>query len=621
MAKKKSNPHSDTTKPPKPQDRAPIDDIHSEKLDSLKSLNAMLLKETVERRNQVDSLTQANSALESELTRCNSELSGWTEQAVMLEIEKGVANRFVEVQVVEMVEKVEGFVRDLNRVNLAKSEIERVKNVKEVEIEGLKNKLSALEGEIGEERFILSRVCEERDAVRAQVEERVRVENALRVKVDEAEKRERDALEKLEKFKGDYDGLVEAKASVETKMESVVREKALVEKRLVVLNGLVDRLKMDVNKISEQKKLVEDERDVQEKKKNELQSSVDGLNELVRKLEQGKAQLVNEVVELEKKCVGSLDKEVKMRAEFDVLAKEKQEMEVEIERLTKEKSLVAKDLDDALNSLRKQNLKVDQLDKEKTKIIDAKNQAETDVIKLKEQLEELKNTVKTLEKVSIAQTDKINELEAEKSRYIAASDQATKERNNVRASLDGEKEKVKNLTEKISKIEKDMEDMQKKLSKMQKETEKLVAEKKDLEKSRAVLEKDILAIKKSLAKTQKDYEDTEGKLKVSEANSRKILKILKNTSSICNSKEDKNKGIDKETAFGEEIKHHVTEVEAIKKAFKEKESVADEMKKQLELLKVRVAKADKGKSFWTMVSSATTLLAAVSLAYVARGGY
>ncbi|KAJ0770569.1 hypothetical protein HanPI659440_Chr07g0259141 [Helianthus annuus] len=476
MAKKKSNPHSDTTKPPKPQDRAPIDDIHSEKLDSLKSLNAMLLKETVERRNQVDSLTQANSALESELTRCNSELSGWTEQAVMLEIEKGVANRFVEVQVVEMVEKVEGF-------------------------------------------------------------------------------------------------------------------------------------------------LVEDERDVQEKKKNELQSSVDGLNELVRKLEQGKAQLVNEVVELEKKCVGSLDKEVKMRAEFDVLAKEKQEMEVEIERLTKEKSLVAKDLDDALNSLRKQNLKVDQLDKEKTKIIDAKNQAETDVIKLKEQLEELKNTVKTLEKVSIAQTDKINELEAEKSRYIAASDQATKERNNVRATLDGEKEKVKNLTEKISKIEKDMEDMQKKLSKMQKETEKLVAEKKDLEKSRAVLEKDILAIKKSLAKTQKDYEDTEGKLKVSEANSRKILKILKNTSSICNSKEDKNKGIDKETAFGEEIKHHVTEVEAIKKAFKEKESVADEMKKQLELLKVRVAKADKGKSFWTMVSSATTLLAAVSLAYVARGGY
>ncbi|KAL9994032.1 hypothetical protein Hdeb2414_s0002g00061841 [Helianthus debilis subsp. tardiflorus] len=621
MAKKKSNPHSDTTKPPKPQDQSPIDDTHSEKLDSLKSLNAMLLKETVERRNQVDSLTQANSALESELTRCNSELSAWTEQAVMLEIEKGVANRFVEVQVVEMVEKVEGFVRDLNRVNLAKSEIERVKSVKEVEIEGLKNKLSALEGEIGEERFILSRVCEERDAVRAQVEERVRVENALRAKVDEVEKRERDALEKLEKVKGDYDGLVEANASVEMKMESVVREKDLVEKRLVVSNGLVDRLKMDVNKISEQKKLVEDERDVQEKKKNELQSSVDGLNELVRKLEQGKAQLLNEVVELEKKCVGSLDKEVKMRAEFDVLAKEKQEMEVEIERLTKEKSLVAKDLDDALNSLRKQNLNIDQLDKEKTKIIDAKNQAETDVIKLKEQLEELKNTVKTLEKAGIAQTDKIKELEAEKSRYIAASDQATKERNNVQASLDGEKEKVKNLTEKISKIEKDMEDMQKKLSKMQKETEKLVAEKKNLEKSRAVLEKDILAIKKSLAKTQKDYEDTEGKLKVSEANSRKILKILKNTSSICNSKEDKNKGIDKETAFGEEIKHHVTEVEAIKKAFKEKESVADEMKKQLELLKVRVAKADKGKSFWTMVSSATTLLAAVSLAYVARGGY
>ncbi|KAI3717170.1 hypothetical protein L1987_68599 [Smallanthus sonchifolius] len=636
MAKTKAHPQSETSKVAKTQHETPTDNAANEKLQSLKSLNAMLLKETVERRQQVDSLNQANTSLESELNRCisdnfslKSDLNALTERAVKSEIESGVASRFVEIQVVEMeevyrrervamVEKIGGLMRELNLVIEEKSEIERVKNKKELEISSLNSRLSTLEGEIGEEKFILSRVSEERDAVRAQLEDRIRIESGLRLKLAEAEKRETVVLEQSTKFKVDYDGLVKEKASVERKMDSILREKDSIERNLIESNLLIEGLKMDIKKINEEKMVIEHERDLQEEKKNELQNSVDLLNELVDNLQQGKTQLLKEVDELEKKCVVSSDKVAKMSAEIDVLVKEKQES---IQRLTEEKNLVTKDLDEALKNIRVHNLTIDQLTNETAKITDAKNQAETDIVKLKEQLKELNNTVKTLEKLSVDQTNKIKQLESENSRYIAASDQATKERNSVRVSLDGEKHKVKHLIEKISNLEKDIEDMQKKLSKLQKDNEKLISEKKDLENTRAVLENDILVVKKSLAKTQKEHDDTKGKLRLAEANTSKILKILKNTSLICNSKEDGNMGMDQEIEFGEEIKHHVREVEAIKKAFSDKESIVDEMKKQLESLKVRVAKADKGKSFWTMVSSATTILAAVSLAYVARGGY
>jgi len=110
------------------------------------------------------------------------ELNGVNERAVMLEIENRVSSRFVEVQLSEMeevigkesgvmLERVDGLERDLKRVVEEKSVIERVKGEKELEIGCLIKRLSVLEGEIGEEKFILSRVSEERDAIRAQLDD------------------------------------------------------------------------------------------------------------------------------------------------------------------------------------------------------------------------------------------------------------------------------------------------------------------------------------------------------------------------------------------------------------------------------------------------------------------
>ncbi|KAL8265865.1 hypothetical protein R6Q59_003209 [Mikania micrantha] len=237
----------------------------------------------------VDSLTQVNKSLESEL-------NGLSERLAELEIEKGLASRCVVEQMAEMAE-----VNRQERLGFPNSG-------------DLNSRLVALEGEIGEEKFILSRLSEERDAIRAQLEDQIRIENGLRLKLDEADKKEAAILENLRKIKVDYDGLVNEKTLVERKMVLILKEKDSTERKLIESNGLIDDLKMDINKITEKKMVIEHDRDLQEKKKNELQLLVDGLNELVHKLQEGRTQLVKEVAELDKKCVASSGEEARSRA-------------------------------------------------------------------------------------------------------------------------------------------------------------------------------------------------------------------------------------------------------------------------------------------------------------------
>ena len=95
----------------------------SEKLENLKSLNAMLLKETVERRQQVDSLQISNGSLESELTRSKmekkvlqAELTKLSDETVLMELQRSVVCVFVKVQVSEKAEIIakerDGFMKE-----------------------------------------------------------------------------------------------------------------------------------------------------------------------------------------------------------------------------------------------------------------------------------------------------------------------------------------------------------------------------------------------------------------------------------------------------------------------------------------------------------------------------
>ena len=88
-------------------------DEASEKFENLKSLNSVLIKEAIERRQQVDSLQKSIGSLESALTRSESKHRGLQDELTRLqdctaelELERYLVSMFVSVQVWEHEEAV-----------------------------------------------------------------------------------------------------------------------------------------------------------------------------------------------------------------------------------------------------------------------------------------------------------------------------------------------------------------------------------------------------------------------------------------------------------------------------------------------------------------------------------
>ncbi|GFY94126.1 hypothetical protein Acr_09g0005720 [Actinidia rufa] len=138
-------------------------DEASEKIENLKSLNSVLIKEAVERRQKVDSLQKSIGSLESALTRSKSE------------------------------HRVTG------RVDSAA---------------GLYGGVGTREGSI--------HVSRERDDLRVELDVQIEETNGLRLKLVEAERRERKTEKKVQKMKVEYNGVMEER---ERRIELMARDK------------------------------------------------------------------------------------------------------------------------------------------------------------------------------------------------------------------------------------------------------------------------------------------------------------------------------------------------------------------------------------------------------------
>ncbi|KAM7491846.1 hypothetical protein LguiA_034767 [Lonicera macranthoides] len=136
---------------------------------------------------------------------------------------------------------------------------------------------------------------------------------------------------------------------------------------------------------------------------------------------------------------------------------------------------------------------------------------------------------------------------------------------------------------------------------------------------------DIALVGKKLANAHKEFDDVKAKTTIADANSELILNLLRNTAKLVSVSKDESvvlnvneKGFNK-LKDKEEMKPFVAELEAIKNAFNSREVKVEDMKHEVEFLKDSVTVVHKKKSFWTLVSSATTILAAALVVYVARG--
>ncbi|KAK1441382.1 hypothetical protein QVD17_07232 [Tagetes erecta] len=498
------------------------------------------------------------------------------EKAVMLEIEKSMAFVFMTSQVNQLAEK---------------SESERSVREKELEIEDLNRRLCSQLVEIDEARDVSARVSDERDEISARLDARVQEVNELLLKVTELEKNEARVLNEVMELK------MENTAS-ERQIESIIKENDDLQTGLIVSNGLVEQLQRNIAKLDEEKKTIADEKIAQDSHNLELQASVDELKKLIESMRINEVTLLRKVADLEKKYAESSRTEVEMKTEIDVLVEEK--------------SLVDKDLEAAMNELEQRKLLYERIVNERRELEDAKREGESEIANTRKQLDALNDIISSLKMTNVSQSEKVKEMEVEVGRYKSLFDETAMEKNEAMKQLDNEKGIIAEFKQTVTRMENEMKDLNKKVATLRTENEKHLHEKKQLEDECAGLVKEVGDLEARFAESRTEFD---GKLGAAEANSKRVLNIWKKTVSVCDGESD----VNEENIMEDGIKEHVAGIEAIKRAFKDKECRLEEMKRQIELFKSSMDEARKEKNFWTMVSSATTLLATVaSLAYVSR---
>ncbi|KAI3673433.1 hypothetical protein L6452_39552 [Arctium lappa] len=116
-----------------------------------------------------------------------SKMDTLVERALMLEIEKGLVSIFVNSHVNQLAEVVGKEIDGFSRENVEKSEIEKSNSEKESEIGDLNRQL---EVEIDTEKLKVSRVCDEIDDIRVQLDARIQEVDDLQLKVIQTDKKE-----------------------------------------------------------------------------------------------------------------------------------------------------------------------------------------------------------------------------------------------------------------------------------------------------------------------------------------------------------------------------------------------------------------------------------------------
>ncbi|KZV45964.1 cingulin-like protein 1 [Dorcoceras hygrometricum] len=603
---------------------ATMDSDASEKFENLKSLNQMLLKEAFERRQQVESLLQVKESLESELARSDSERElmrfELREMAEMFDLEKIVVAAFAAEQLAQKYELIEGKMKGLERETM---ELKEVIDEKETEIGSLYGKLTEAEAALGSEREVSSRVRSDRDEMKGKLDARIEECEGLIDRIVELEERKRELEVEMESLQVGYDGVLAKNKELEKKIEVLVTEKDLTKKNLSESNLLFEKLKKELQAVIKEKEGIEEEKYTEMVKTSQLEDHVRRLNEMVESLREEKEALCANVAELEMKCVKSEEKQNEMGRKIEKLLEEQKLGEKRFECLIGEKDAIERDLGDALKQLDDTREKIEDLVKENTVLVEAKDRLDIEISAFNNQVEELKVILLESEKSSGEKVEKITSIESQVVVYRDALERAAVERDEIKKCWDQEKQLAITLVGRISEMEKKVEENLKTARDEEAKLAALYADKIELENQCRILQEEITSLQNTLNAAQCELESVRGQVELAGANSELALNLLKETVVFCS------KGGEKEAGNGDlhggKLRNdkgtdaYVMELERIKNAFNSNETKMENLNMQLEFLQNSVATVQKKKSFWTMLSSATTVLAAVSLAYVARG--
>ncbi|KAL1313056.1 hypothetical protein HN51_039633 [Arachis hypogaea] len=584
MAKKKLS-HQSKHEQQVPQQPLSMDDS-TEKLQSLKDLNSMLLKETAHRRQQVQSLLEAKEALQSALNRSSmqqnalhSHLAMASDDTVLFEIQNLVAFVLMEQQIRESGHRFAALVAERNEID----------------------KLNAcLEAEM--------------DQIKADFDGVVADANALKEKLFESENNERKLTEEVKKLKLEQEKMVVEGNKKEREFGKVVKERDLALRKNAESERVIGELRGEMDAVLKLKTAKESRISEMEVEMKQLKESLCGLHE-------EEAVMSAKILELEGSLGLAEEKEEAMEMEIEALAKQKEEIEVNVEMLKEGRDSLQKALDKVQRELENRGHEIDMLVREKNEIEMLKVERESEIVELQREVDGLKDVVLRL-KASCSDFEERNKhLLSEVNHYKDSIEEVMLERDDIKKGYDEEKNKVKSLALQVEEMEDKIKEMATELSQMISEKEKLVEKNKTIESRVGVLINEMDTLQQSIVEARRVSEDLRAKVEFSNNKSNQALALLKSTAAlVCQYNESVEEVLSiEQKADVEEVQPYVEQLNAIKKAFRSKNKMVADMKQQLELMHCSVVSANKMKSLWTVVSSATTILAAALAAYVAKG--
>ncbi|CAI0432232.1 unnamed protein product [Linum tenue] len=466
---------------------------------------------------------------------------------------------------------------------IACSEIERsvaFEALKEMEV------IEKLTGDVESERERLSKICREKYAIESELSGRVEEAERLKAIVKEMEEKQNTSEGKILELKVEIDGLSSQKKDVEKEVELLERVRDSAEMNLSVRVSEIEALKAEINAI-------EIEKSDQIVKIGCLEEEIKGLNDSVLSFTTENGLLSEKVIELEMSYGDAIEKETAMRREIDSLIVEQREKIKMVETLTEEKDSLGRMIDSVSGELEGKNLLIDKLSREKEEIEGISKSKESEVAELLNKVSELAGSLIAANDSIKAQEARNNELASDRTQYRERLERLKVEKHDLQLALEDEQGYGANLRSKLAEEEIRIEEAAVKLEKANSEKETLMEEKKAVEAEIESLKNLSGAIEKKLAETHVDLLSN-------------TVKLVSQSSSSSNGSVDG--GVQKVEE----------QVEAIRSCFRDKDAKVEEMKQRVGALEKSVAEAEKKKSFWAMVSSVTTVVAAASLAFAVK---
>lgn len=298
MAKKKSTEQqqSQTNNRPEnpipkmePNNKPAANDDPTDKLSTLKSLNAMLLKETVEKRQEVGALLESKKSLESELSRSVSEVEALRAEFAQIQAANDVGmftteNEELRREKEGLMKRLEDVEREMGEVVREKDEIEKAKFEGDLQIGSMKKLENELRSEIMIQREAMDRAIHENESLKhdlaAQVEER----NKLKENIAEIESIGRELKEELRMLTSKYQLVVDALDKSENQIDSMRSDLASMVKNCDELERQIGELNEEKLLISRQNLELNQEKDGKSVRINELEKQVCQLNVIVLSL-------------------------------------------------------------------------------------------------------------------------------------------------------------------------------------------------------------------------------------------------------------------------------------------------------------------------------------------------